>query len=466
MADEYDLIVIGAGPGGYVAALRAAQLGQKVACVEKRATLGGTCLNVGCIPSKALLESSHKLVEARNGLAAHGVLAREVGFNLPTMQARKDKVVADLTNGVAYLFKKNKVTWLKGAASLVGPGAVAVTAGLGDAQVVQARTILLAVGSEPVALPGVPFDESVIVSSTGALAFAQAPRRLAVIGAGYIGLELGSVWQRLGSEVTVIEALDRITPGMDADLSKHLQRALAKQGLAFRLGVKLEGVTKGKSGVTLALGAGGKPETLEAERVLVAVGRRPATQGLGLKEAGVRTDPRGFVEIDKEFRTNLHGVYAIGDCVRGPMLAHKAMDEGVTVAELLAGQRASVNYDAIPGVIYTWPEAAAVGKTEEELISAGIKYRTGRFAFSANSRARTQGEGEGFVKLLAEEKTDRLLGAHILGPDAGTLIHELVVAMEYGGSVEDIARTCHAHPTLAEAVKEAALAALGHALHS
>ena len=466
MAETYDLIVIGAGPGGYVAALRAAQLGMKVACIEKRPMLGGTCLNVGCIPSKALLESSHKLVGAREGLAAHGVIASDIGFNLATMQARKDKVVADLTNGIAYLFKKNKVTWLKGAASLVNTGEVAIAAGSGESQVAKARSILIATGSEPVALPMAPFDEDRIVSSTGALAFADVPRRLAVVGAGYIGLELGSVWRRLGAEVTVIEALERITPGMDVELSKHLQRALTKQGLAFRLGVKLEGMAKSKTGVTLTLMAERKPETLEVDRVLVSVGRRPATKGLGLTEAGVRLDARGFVEIDADFRTSLAGVYAIGDCVRGPMLAHKAMDEGVTVAELMAGQRPSVNYDAIPSVIYTWPEAAAVGKTEEELKTAGIKYRVGKFAFTANSRARTQGESEGFVKLLADDATDRLLGAHILGPEAGTLIHELVVAMEFGGSVEDIARTCHAHPTLAEAVKEAALAALGHALHS
>ena len=466
MSDPYDLIVIGGGPGGYVAAIRAAQLGLKTACVEKRGTLGGTCLNVGCIPSKALLQSSEKYEETVHELAGHGIGVGDVKLNLKDMLARKDKIVGDLTKGIEFLFKKNKVDYLKGAGSIEKPGTVKVANGSGD-QVLESRNILIATGSESMPIPGVDVDEKKIVSSTGALDIAKVPGHFVVIGGGYIGLEMGSVWRRLGAKVTVIEFLDRITPGMDGEVSKHFQRILKKQGIDFKLGTKVTGAKKGKSGVTLTVepSSGGAAEEIPCDVVLVSVGRRPYTEGLGLEKLGVKTDNRGFVEIDDRFETSVPGVFAIGDCVRGPMLAHKAEDEGMVCAEILAGQSGHINYDAIPGIVYTWPEVAAVGKTEEQLKEAGIDYRSGKFPFSANSRARCNDTTEGFVKILADAKTDQVLGAHIIGADAGNLIHEIVAVMEFGGSAEDVARTCHGHPTLNEAVKEAALAVDGRPIH-
>ena len=467
--ERFDVVVIGGGPGGYVGAIRAAQLGLKTACIEARPTLGGTCLNVGCIPSKALLESTHRFAEARHDLAAHGVKLGKVELDLAAMLARKDKVVDDLTKGIAFLFKKNKVTHIAGRGRLAGPGKVAVALNEGGEREVEAENVVLATGSEPMGLPGVEIDEKRVVSSTGALTLASVPKHLVVVGGGYIGLELGSVWSRLGAEVTVVEFLDRITPGMDGEVSKHLQRLLGRQGMSFKLKTKVAGIKVAKSELTLNLepADGGEGESLKADVVLVSIGRRPYTDGLGLAEAGVATDNRGFVPVDAYYQTNVEGVFAIGDLLPDrPMLAHKAEEEGVAVAELIAGQDGHVNYGAIPGVVYTWPEAASVGRTEEELKSAGINYKVGKFAFQANSRARANADADGFVKLLADAASDRLLGAHILGPDAGTLIAELVLALEYGASAEDVARTCHAHPTLNEAVKEAALAVAGRTLNS
>jgi dihydrolipoamide dehydrogenase len=463
MARSFDVIVIGGGPGGYVAAIRAAQLGMSVACVEKRASLGGTCLNIGCIPSKALLQSSEKFVEAQHALTQHGIGVKDVTFDLAQMMARKDKVVGENTRGIAFLFKKHKIEHVKGTAKLSGASTLDVEGETLEAK----RAIVIATGSESVPLPGVAIDEKRILSSTGALALATAPRRLVVVGAGYIGLELGSVWRRLGADVTVVEFLDRVTPGMDAELSAALQRALQKQGLAFRLGTKVAEAKNGKDEVRLALepAQGGKREEMTADTVLVAIGRQPYTEGLGLEAAGISCDNRGRIAVDTAFRTNVANVYAIGDVIAGPMLAHKASEEGAAVAEIIAGQKPSIDYDAIPAVIYTWPEAASVGKTEEELKQEGAPYKVGKFPFSANARARANADTEGFVKILADEATDRVRGVHIIGPDAGTIIAEAALAMEFGATAEDIARTCHAHPTLNEAVKEAALAAEGRAIH-
>ena len=462
MADSYDVVVIGGGPGGYVAAIRAAQLGMKVACVEKRASLGGTCLNIGCIPSKALLQSSEKFAEAGHALSIHGVTVEGLGLDLKTMMARKDKVVGENTRGVEYLFKKNKVTWLKSAGRVVAADTVEV-----GGESVKTKAIVIATGSDIVTLPGVEIDEKRIVSSTGALELPEVPKRFAVIGGGYIGLEMGSVWRRLGSEVTVVEFLDRITPGMDAEIAKSLQRVLQKQGFAFKLGTKVVSAKTGNKGVALALESvqGGAREELTADVVLVAVGRRPYTDGLGLEAAGVALDDKKRVRVDAQFRTNVAGIYAIGDVIAGAMLAHKAEDEGSAVAEIIAGQKPHIDYDAVPAVIYTHPEVASVGKSEEDLKAAGVAYSVGKFPFTANGRARCNGDTEGFVKILADAKTDRMLGAHIIGADAGTMIAELALAMEYGASSEDIARTSHAHPTLPEAVKEAALAVAKRAIH-
>jgi len=465
---QYDLIVIGAGPGGYVAAIRAAQLGLKTACVEKRAALGGTCLNIGCIPSKALLTSSEKYEEARHSLAAHGVDIGSVKLNLEAMMARKDKVVADLTKGVAFLFKKNKVEHVAGTAQISGHGKVAVTpADGGKERTLSGKHILIATGSDVMPLPGVAIDEKRIVSSTGALALSNVPKHLVVVGAGVIGLELGSVWRRLGAEVTVVEFFDRVLPEMDGEVSKNFARIMKKQGMTLRLSSKVTSAKANKSGVKLGIepAAGGKAETVDCDTVLVAIGRRPYTEGLGLEEAGVETDERGFITVDEHYCTTAEGVYAIGDCVPGPMLAHKAEDEGVACVEMIAGQHAHVNYDAIPGIVYTWPEVAAVGATEQKLKDAGVEYRAGTFPFTANSRARTAMTTDGFVKILADARTDRVLGAHIIGPDAGTMIHEIVAVMEFGGAAEDIARSCHGHPTLSEAVREAALAVAGRPIH-
>ena len=462
MAETFDVIVIGAGPGGYVCALRAAQLGLKTACVEKRATLGGTCLNIGCIPSKALLQSSENFHAAQSALADHGVMVKGVALDLARMQARKDEVVSANVKGVEFLFKKNKITWLKGAARIARPGVVAV-----DGKEYAAKHIVIATGSESVPLAGVEADEKRIVTSTGGLALDAVPKHLVVIGGGYIGLELGSVWRRLGAEVTVIEFLDRLVPTMDGEISKAFERILAKQGMKFRLRTKVTGARADKKAVTLNIepAKGGDAEEITADIVLLAIGRRPYTEGLGLAEIGIERDERGRIKTDAHYATSVAGVYAIGDVIAGPMLAHKAEEEGVALAEILAGQAGHVNYGAIPGVVYTWPEAASVGATEEALREAGTAYRVGKFPFTANGRARAMGETEGFVKLLADEKTDRLLGAHIIGPDAGTLVAELVTAIEFGASTEDVARTSRAHPSLSEAVKEAALAVAGRALH-
>ncbi len=457
MSDLFDVIVIGAGPGGYVCAIRAAQLGMKVACVEKRATLGGTCLNVGCIPSKALLQSSEEFHHASHALKDHGVLVDSVRFDLARMQARKAEVVSANVKGVEFLFRKNKVTWLKGTARIAAPGKVEVGGTSYDA-----KHIVIATGSESVPLPGVEVDERQIVTSTGGLELDAVPGHLVVIGGGYIGLELGSVWRRLGAEVTVVEFLPRIVPTMDGEIAKAFERILTRQGIKFRLGTKVTGARKGNDGVTLTLDP---TEELKADIVLLAIGRRPYTEGLGLAEAGVVLDERGRVKTDAHYATNVPGIHAIGDAIAGPMLAHKAEEEGVALAERLAGQAGHVNYGVIPGVVYTWPEVAAVGQTEEELKAAGMSYNVGKFPFTANARARAMGDTDGFVKLLADKTTDRLLGAHIIGPDAGTLIAELATAMEFGASAEDVARTCHAHPSLNEAVKEAALAVAGRALH-
>jgi dihydrolipoamide dehydrogenase len=462
MAERYDVAIIGAGPGGYVAAIRAAQLGLKTACVESRGSLGGTCLNIGCIPSKALLVSSHKLAEARGDLAEHGVRVGEVGFDLAAMMARKDKVVTTLTRGVEFLFRKNKIDWLKGKGHIAAPGRVVVTGSDGSAQEIEAASIIIASGSESTPLPGITIDEKRIVSSTGALGLDRVPERLVVIGGGYIGLELGSVWQRLGAKVTVVELLDHIVPTMDRELGTALQRVLARSGIQFRLGSRVAGLRETAAGLNLEFEGGGE---LAADVVLVAVGRRPYTEELGLEAIGIARDERGQIAVDDGFATNVPGIYAIGDAIRGPMLEHKAAEEGIAVAERIAGQKTSVDYDAIPAVIYTWPEVASVGSTEEHLKAAGVSYRTGKFPFTANPRARTNGYTEGFVKILAERESDRVLGVHIIGPDAGTLIAEAVLAKEFGASAEDIARTCHAHPTLNEAVKEAALAVDGRAIH-
>ncbi len=462
MPDSYDVIVIGGGPGGYVCAIRAAQLGLRTACVEKRATLGGTCLNIGCIPSKALLQSSENFEEAGHSFADHGVMIAGVKLDLARMMARKDEVVSANVKGVEFLFKKNKVDWLKGSGHVAGPGQVDV-----DGTRYAAKHIVIATGSESIALPGVELDETAIVSSTGALELDQVPGHLVVIGGGYIGLELGSVWKRLGAEVTVVEYLDRLVPGMDAEIAKTFERVLGKQGLKFRLSTKVTGAVRGNDGVTLTVepAKGGEAEQIKADVVLVAIGRRAYTGHLGLEEAGVALDERGRVQVDAHYATNVPGIYAIGDVIAGPMLAHKAEEEGVALAERMAGQAGHVNYDVIPGVVYTWPEVASIGRTEDDLKRQGISYKVGKFPFTANGRARAMGSTDGFVKLLADKESDRLLGAHIIGPDAGTLIAELATAMEFGASSEDVARTCHAHPSLSEAVKEAALAVDGRALH-
>lgn len=466
MAETYDLIVIGGGPGGYVAAIRAAQLGLKTACVEKRGSLGGTCLNVGCIPSKALLHNSHLFAEAAHEFAERGIETGPVKLNLKKLMSNKDKIVGDLTKGIEFLFKKNKVDYLKGLGMIEKAGAVVVTEGK-KKTTYETKNIVVATGSDSAPLPGVEVDEKQIVTSTGALALAKVPKHLVVIGGGVIGLELGSVWARFGAKVTVVEFLDRILPTNDAEVSKQFQRILAKQGFDFRLSTKVTGAKTAKTGVTLTVepAGGGDPETIKADVVLLSIGRVPYTEGLGLEAVGVETDARGVIQVDGHFQTNVPGIYAIGDCIPGPMLAHKAEDEGVVVAEILAGQAGHIDYDAIPGIVYTWPEVASIGKTEEQLKEAGRAYKAGKFPFMANSRARCNGDTDGFVKLLADAETDEVLGCHIVGADAGNLIQEIVTVIEFGGSAEDVARTCHGHPTLTEAVKEAALAVDGRPIH-
>ena len=465
--NNFDLVVIGAGPGGYVCAIRAAQLGLRVACIDKRGAPGGTCLNVGCIPSKALLHASEVYAEAAHA-DEMGIQFGSVKLNLEKMMAYKTNGVNGNTDGVRFLFKKNKVAEIEGAATVTAPGQVEVALLAGGTRILTAKNIVIATGSEVTPLPGIEVDETRIVSSTGALSLPKVPKHLAIIGAGIIGLELGSVWKRLGAEVTVIEFLDRITPGMDADMAKNFQRVLKKQGIKFMLGKKVTAAKALKNSVklTLAPASGeGDEETLSADHALVAVGRRPHTDGLGLVAIGVALDAMGRVETDAHFKTNIDGVYAIGDVIAGPMLAHKAEDEGVALAEHLAGKPAHVNYDVIPSVVYTAPEVAWVGRSEEDLKEAGIDYKVGKFPFTANGRAKVNGTTDGFVKILADAESDKVLGVHILGAQAGDMIAEAAVAMEFSASAEDIARTCHAHPTLTEAVKEAALAVDNRALH-
>jgi len=467
MADTFDVVVIGSGPGGYVAAIRAAQLGLRVACIEKSATLGGTCLNVGCIPSKALLHASELYHLAQSGLPSFGVKVTGVSLDLPAMMAHKTKTVTANTKGIEFLFKKNKVTAIHGAARFTSPTSLEVALNAGGTQTVTASAFIIATGSEVAGLPGVKVDEKRVVSSTGALELSAVPKHLIVIGGGVIGLEMGSVWRRLGAQVTVIEYLDRITPGMDGEVAKAFQRVLAKQGFEFHLSTKVVGVKSDAKGVSVEIepAAGGDRSRIEGDIVLMAIGRKPHTEGLGLDVAGVALDSRGRIETDAHFRTNVPGIFAIGDVIAGAMLAHKAEDEGVAVAEILVGQAGHVNHDTIPGVVYTNPEVASVGKTEEELKAAGIAFAVGKFPFSANGRAKAMLETEGFVKILADATTDRVLGVHIIGPGAGTLIAEAVLAMEFGASAEDIARTCHAHPTLNEVMKEAALAVDKRPIH-
>jgi dihydrolipoamide dehydrogenase len=462
----YDLVVIGTGPGGYVCAIRAAQLGMKVAVIEKDSTLGGTCLNVGCMPSKALLHASELFEQAGHSFAKMGIAVPAPKLDLPSMMNFKQQGIDGNVKGVEFLMKKNKIDVIQGTGKILGAGKVEVS-GAGKTQLVETRNIVIATGSDIARLKGIEIDEKRIVSSTGALSLERVPGKLLVIGAGVIGLELGSVWHRLGADVMVVEFLDRILPGMDGEIARQFQRVLEKQGFKFKLSSKVTSIDT--SGKTLAVkvepASGGAQETIDADVVLVCIGRVPYTEGLGLQEAGVALDNRGRVQIDQHFATSVKGIYAIGDVVAGPMLAHKAEDEGVAVAEILAGQAGQVNYDVIPGVVYTTPEVSSVGKTEEELKQAGITYTSGKFPFTANGRSKVNQTTEGFVKILADAKTDRVLGVHIIGVEAGEMIHEAAVLMEFGGSAEDLARTCHAHPTRSEAIKEAALAVAKRAIH-
>lgn len=467
MSDTYDLVVIGAGPGGYVAAIRAAQLGLKTACVEKRETLGGTCLNVGCMPSKALLHSSHLYHEAGHDFEQFGLSVKGLDFDLNKVMDSKNKIVEGLTGGIEFLFKKNKVDWIKGAGRFTAGDTLHVDLNDGGTQEVKSKNFIIATGSDVASLPGIEIDEEKIVSSTGALSLPEVPKHLVVIGGGVIGLELGSVWQRFGSEVTVVEFMDQVLAGMDMELRKNFGRILKKQGMKLNLSSKVTSVEKTDKGVTVTFEPvkGGDAKTIEADVVLVSVGRRPYTSGLGLEAIGVEMDDRSRIKVDHDFATNVPGIYAIGDVIEGPMLAHKAEDEGVAAAENVAGLTGYVNHDVIPGVVYTFPEVASVGKTEEELKEAGIKYSVGKFPFTANSRAKANKQTDGFVKILADKETDKVLGVHIIGALAGNMIAQAATAMEFGASAEDIALTCHAHPTETEAVKEAALAVHGRPIH-
>jgi dihydrolipoamide dehydrogenase len=465
MAERYDLVVIGGGPGGYVAAIRAAQLGKKVACIDKRATFGGTCLNVGCIPSKALLDSSEFFAQAKHKAARHGILIPKVDLDVATLMKRKDSVVKANTDGIAHLFKKNGVTGIHGTAKVIAPGKVEVTDAKGEKSTLETGAILLAMGSESSTIPALPIDGKQVVTSTEALAFDSVPEHLVVVGGGYIGLEMGSVWLRLGSKVTVVEFLPRILPLNDTEIVGMVQKSLTKQGMTIHTGAKVTGAKVSGKKVTVTAQTESGDLKIDCDKVLVAVGRRPVTQGCGLEEVGVKLD-KGKVVVDEKFQTSVPGVYAIGDLIDGPMLAHKAMEEGIAIAEMLSGQPAHVNYDAIPSVIYIWPELAAVGKTEDQLKEAGIEYRVGKFPFLANGRARAMDEIEGVVKILADAKNDRLLGVHIFGPRASDMIAEAVTTIEFVGSAEDIARIVHAHPTLSEAMGEAArVAYFGKAIH-
>lgn len=464
----YDLAIIGGGPGGYVAAIKAAQLGLDTVCIESRASLGGTCLNVGCIPSKALLNASEKYREIPH-LTKFGIHVKDLKIDLNELMAKKTKIVAELTQGINFLFKKNKVHRIEGRGEIIKVGYIKVTNAAGQIEELEAKNILIATGSVSAELPGIHVDEKTIVSSTGALSLPKIPKKLIVIGGGYIGLEMASVWARLGTHVTVVEYMDMIVPMMDHEVARALHKSLEKQGLIFKLSTKVDKVTSTKTGVKIGVSSTKEPhqkETLTADIVLVAVGRRPYTTGLGLEKIGLHMDERGFIKVNAQHESSVPGIYAIGDVTPGPMLAHKAEEEGVAVVENIVGQHGHVNYEAIPGVIYTMPEVAGVGKTEEELKKEGREYSVGKFSFSANSRARANDLTEGFVKILADKKTDRLLGAHIIGADAGTLISEFVLAIEYKAASEDIARTCHPHPTTSEALKEAALATFFKAIHS
>jgi dihydrolipoamide dehydrogenase len=462
MADSFDSAVIGGGPGGYNAAIRLAQLGQTVACIDKRGSFGGTCLNIGCIPSKALLHASELFEEAGKEFPKLGIKA-EVALDLKTMMAHKDKVVGELTRGVEFLFKKNKIEPIVGDARLASPGKIEVKTKEGAVRTIEAKNVVLATGSDVTPLPGVTIDEKQIVSSTGALALGAVPKRLLVVGGGYIGLELGSVWRRLGSDVTVVEFLDRITPGLDGEIAKQFQRLLQRQGMKFQLSTKVTGVEKkgGVLKVSVEPAAGGAAQIIETDIMLVSIGRRPYTDGLGLDKVGVTLDARGRIATDAHYKTNVAGVWAIGDAREGAMLAHKAEDEAVACAERIVGKAGHVNYEAIPAVVYTAPEVATVGKTEEELKAAGVAYKVGKFPFTANARAKTIAATDGFVKVLADAKTDRVLGVHIMGAEAGNMISEAALAIEFGASSEDIARTSHPHPTLSEAVRQAAMGVEG-----
>ena len=465
MPEKFDVTVIGGGPGGYVCAIRLSQLGLKTACIESRGSLGGTCLNIGCIPSKSLLNLSEKFHSAKN-FEKIGIETGEIKLNLDKMMKNKDKAVADLTKGVEFLFKKNKVTYYKGEGSFESEKTIKIEGSEGTKKIQTNKTII-STGSEPVSLPGIDFDENKILSSTGALSISKLPSKMIVVGGGYIGLEMGSVWSRLGTEVTVVEFLDHITPGMDRDISNEFMKILQKQGLKFNLNTKVEKITKKSDGVTVeTLQKDGKKNKHEVDVVLISVGRRPYTKNLNLDKVGVALDRKGRIKVNKNFETNIKNIYAIGDVIDGPMLAHKAEEEGIAVAELISGKAGHVNYDIIPGVIYTSPEVASVGKTEEDLKKLNINYKVGKFPFAANSRAKAIDEPSGFVKMLADSKTDRVLGVHIIGPHAGELIAEMTIAMEFGASSEDIARTCHAHPTFSEAIKESALSVEKRQIHS
>ena len=467
MEDNFDLVVIGGGPGGYVCAIRAAQLGLKTACVESRGALGGTCLNVGCIPSKSLLNLSENYHKAKKDFNQQGIEISGIKLNIEKMMSNKNKSIQVLTKGVEFLFKKNKVTYIKGKGVVFSKNDVVVYGSNNSRSNIKAKNIVIATGSEVASLPGIEIDEKNIVSSTGALSFDKVPKKLAVIGGGYIGLEMGSVWSRLGSDVTVIEYLDFITPGMDREVSNEFQKILTKQGIKFKMGSKVNTVNSKGDLVTISYTdiKNSKEEKIEVDKVLVAVGRKPYTEGLNLSKIGVKLDNKGRIEINNKFQTSIENIYAIGDVIKGPMLAHKAEDEGIAVAEILAGQSGHVNYDVIPGVVYTSPEVATVGKTEEQLKSENQSYKVGKFPFLANSRAKVNNETDGFVKILADSKTDKVLGVHIIGPHCGDMIAEMALAMEFGASAEDIARTCHAHPTHTEAIKEAALAVDKRPIH-
>ncbi len=466
MQEKFQAVVIGGGPGGYVCAIRLAQLGIKTACIESRGALGGTCLNIGCIPSKNLLNFSENFQKAKK-FTSLGIEISEVKLNLKKMMNNKEKAVSTLTKGVEFLFKKNKVTYFEGVGNFKSKNLISITSKEKKEKIIETDKVIISTGSEPVSLPGIKFDEEVVVSSTGALSLKTIPKKMAIVGGGYIGLEMGSVWSRLGSEVHVIEFLDHITPGMDKEISKEFMKILKKQGINFHMQTKVESIKKNKKGATiLTINKEGKKNNFECDVVLISVGRKPYTENLNLEAVGVLLDDKKRIKTDKNFCTNIKNIYAIGDVIQGPMLAHKAEEEGIAVAENIAGQSGHVNYDVIPSVIYTSPEVAAIGKTEEQLNQLRVKYKVGKFPFMANSRAKAIDESEGFVKILSDEKTDKVLGAHIIGNHAGEMIAEIAIAMEFGASSEDIARTCHAHPTFSEALKEAALSVDKRAIHS